>query len=335
MARAPNRAEKVDTMTPDGETLAFVDIGANLTDEMYQGVYFGKTKHGADLERVIDRARHAGCKKLLVTGGSLSDSEKAIELCRKFEVGSLGVYSDEHGAALLSFRPPAHAVEHLNKLVSLIERNRDRVAAIGELGLDADRTQFCDLETQKKYFELQLLLSRHFRLPLFLHMRDAETSFCEILGHTRDLWEAQGGVVHSFTDSEEALTRVLNLSPSLHIGINGCSLKTEENLQVVKSVPLERLHLETDAPWCDIRPTHAGFAILKDDLPTIAEEEKKKQKPQNWTPETQIKNRNEPCNIQHVARIVRQLVAPDVPFPAFTQIVCANSLRMFPLMAGK
>ncbi|KFG47195.1 hydrolase, TatD family protein [Toxoplasma gondii p89] len=401
---------------------AFVDIGANLTDDMYRGVYFGKERHPADLERVIARAKQAGCRKLMVTGGSLADSGRAIELCREFdpdgkflfatvgvhptrcsefepsshmhvgapphgpaaccsnlscandsssspsssssssspsssssssssspsssaggcgaeaavdaEVRSFGLYL-ESTKALLSFEPPAEAVEHLSKLASLIEKNRDRVVAVGEIGLDADRTQFCDLETQKKYFELQLLLSRYFRLPLFLHMRDAEAPFCEILARRRELWEAEGGVVHSFTDSLAALNSVLSLSPALHIGINGCSLKTEENLQVVKAIPLERLHLETDAPWCDIRPTHAGFAILTRELPSIAAEEKKKQKPQNWNPETQIKNRNEPCNIAHVARIVRQLVAPEMPFEAFTEAVCANSLRMFPLMAAK
>ncbi|KEP64252.1 UNVERIFIED_CONTAM: hydrolase, TatD family protein [Hammondia hammondi] len=314
---------------------AFVDIGVNLTDDMYRGVYFGKERHPADLERVIARAKQAGCRKLVVTGGSLSDSVRAIELCREFDpernflFATVGV----HPTRCNEFEPSS--LHHLSKLASVIERNRDRVVALGEIGLDADRTQFCDLDTQKKYFEFQLLLSRHFRLPLFLHMRDAEAPFCEILARTRELWEGQGGVVHSFTDSHAALKSVLSLSPALHIGINGCSLKTEENLQVVKAIPLERLHLETDAPWCDIRPTHAGFAILTRELPTIAAEEKKKQKPQNWKPETQVKNRNEPCNIAHVARIVRQLVAPDMPFEAFAAAVCANSLRMFPLMGAK
>lgn len=46
------------------------------------------------------------------------------------------------------------------------------------------------------------------------------------------------------------------------IGINGCSLKTEENLQVMAAVPLDRLLLETDCPWCEIRPSHAGELLL-------------------------------------------------------------------------
>jgi TatD DNase family protein len=64
-------------------------------------------------------------------------------------------------------------------------------------------------------------------------------------------------VVHSFDGSPAELRSLLEL-PSLSVGINGCSLRTEANLQVAASVPLGRLLLETDAPWCDIRQTHAG-----------------------------------------------------------------------------
>ena len=53
------------------------------------------------------------------------------------------------------------------------------------------------------------------------------------------------------------------LSRGLEIGLNGCSLKTEENCAVAAQVPLEKLHLETDAPYCDIRQTHFSHQFVK------------------------------------------------------------------------
>ena len=61
----------------------FVDIGVNLTDPMYQGEYNGSKKHEADLEDVLDRSRAQGLQKLIITGGNLEDSKKALELAKQ------------------------------------------------------------------------------------------------------------------------------------------------------------------------------------------------------------------------------------------------------------
>lgn len=71
------------------------DIGANLTDEMYQGVYHGSKKHEPDLDKVLRRAWDNGMDKMIITGGSLNDSKKAIDLANSdckflcFKFGSL------------------------------------------------------------------------------------------------------------------------------------------------------------------------------------------------------------------------------------------------------
>ena len=65
-----------------GKHLSSPDIGANLTDPMYQGLYHGSRKHDPDLPDVLDRALKHGLLKMIVTGGSLEDSQKALELAK-------------------------------------------------------------------------------------------------------------------------------------------------------------------------------------------------------------------------------------------------------------
>ena len=60
----------------------FLDIGVNLTDTMYQGEYHGKTKHQPDLDKVLERSWQNGLEKMIITGGSLEDAKKALEVAK-------------------------------------------------------------------------------------------------------------------------------------------------------------------------------------------------------------------------------------------------------------
>jgi len=86
------------------------------------------------------------------------------------------------------------------------------------------------------------------------------------------------------------------ISLGLYIGINGCSLKTQENLRVVKQLPLEKLLLETDCPWCDIRATHQGFTHVKTKFDSKPDKK--------YERGSCVKGRSEPCHIVQVAEIV-------------------------------
>lgn len=79
-------------------------------------------------------------------------------------------------------------------------------------------------------------------------------------------------------------------------GINGCSLKTEENLAVMAQIPVGRLLLETDSPYCDVRPSHAGKRYVSTTHPA---KDKKK-----YDEGMLVKGRNEPCNIVSVFEVV-------------------------------
>lgn len=66
--------------------------------------------------------------------------------------------------------------------------------------------------------------------------------------------------MHSFTGTAEEMAELMDLG--LFIGLNGCSFKTAENCEVAKAVRLDRLMLETDGPWCEVRPSHEGWKYL-------------------------------------------------------------------------
>jgi Tat protein secretion system quality control protein TatD with DNase activity len=118
--------------------------------------------------------------------------------------------------------------------------------AFGEIGLDYDRLFLTPKEQQLKYFEWQLDIAEEIQLPLFLHMRAACDDFERLLKPRLERLPKKG-LVHSFTGSEEELNRMLAMG--LDVGVNGCSLKTDENIDVVRKIPLERLQIETDGPW--------------------------------------------------------------------------------------
>jgi TatD DNase family protein len=90
------------------------------------------------------------------------------------------------------------------------------------------------------------------QLPLFLHSRAASEDFERLLKPRLEKLPRKG-LVHSFTGTMEEMRRMLDLG--LDVGVNGCSMKTEENIEVVREIPLERLQIETDGPWVsDGRP---------------------------------------------------------------------------------
>ncbi len=166
---------------------------------------------------------------------------------------------------------PGKTREIISELRALVESARSThpgaLVAFGEFGLDYDRLHYCSRKVQLHSFaaQLDLVLSLRPQPPLFLHSRAAHDDFVGLLkakfGARLEKLE-RGGVVHSFTGTAAEMRELAELG--LHIGTNGCSFKTEENCAVVRAIPLDRLMLETDGPWCEIRPTHAGWRHLLD-----------------------------------------------------------------------
>ncbi|CZT44852.1 related to deoxyribonuclease [Rhynchosporium secalis] len=324
----------------------FVDIGINLTDPVYNGIYFDKPRHEDDLSAVVQRAIDIGCEKLIVTGSDLEHSETAVKLAEKYPntcYATIGI----HPCNAQSLTP-----ETLISLKTLAEKSiEDNIAvAFGEIGLDYDRLELCPKETQLTAFSQQLSLAVDLQLPLFLHSRAAHADFLSLLSEHEDRLPKRG-VVHSFTGSLEEMRELV--ARGWHISVNGCSMKTEENCAVVKEIPLDRLHLETDGPWCEIRPSHTSSAILgkmREDLgfaPKLSgkgkgkggksgEEEEdtsmgwggwKSVKKEKWVEGVVVKGRNESCFIGRVAWAVAGIKGVSVKDVA--EAAWRNSVHMF------
>lgn len=205
--------------------------------------------------------------------------------------------------------------------LALEAKEAGHAVAFGEIGLDWDRLFLSPKETQLKYFEEQLELAVELQLPLFLHSRSCHDDFEALIKPRLDSLPKRG-LVHSFTGTLDEMHKLLQLG--FHIGINGCSMKTEENVTVVKEIPLDRLQIETDGPWCEIRASHASAKYLNG-APIMPKAVKK----EKWAPGLMVKGRNEPCTIPLVAHVVAKV--KDVTVEEVCRAAWTNSTRMFGL----
>eukprot|EP00741_Cyanophora_paradoxa_P022682 tig00021493_g21905.t1 len=300
--------------------MRFIDVGVNLNDDMFAGVYNEKKAHDPDHDLILKRAREAGVERAIVTAGFWEECNAALELVRRLAdvEGAPRLYNTigVHPTRCQEFETAEGGPDaHLARLQELIEANRGRVVAVGECGLDYDRLHFCPKEVQLKHFERQFELAERTGLPLFLHNRATGDDFADLVRRNRHRFKS--GVAHCFTGGLEEARALIDLD--LYIGVTGCSLKTEENLAVVREIPPERLILETDAPWCDIRPTHAGYKHVLTQWPSVKKEKFERGKT--------VKNRTEPCHIRQVAEVVAGVRGEEPA--ALAAAAYENSMRLF------
>ena len=206
-----------------------IDIGVNLTNKSLL----------ADIEAVLQRAANAGVTQMVVTGTTLAESTRAIELCTTYPqtlVSTCGIH-------------PHHASDWDT---DSYQQLRDMAAqpcvrAIGETGLDFNRN-FSPAPAQELAFEQQMELAVELQLPLFCHQRDAHDQFSSML---RDRRDSLGRiVVHCFTDTRAALMDYLDLD--CYIGVTGWICDERRGLELrelVSLIPQDRILLETDAPY--------------------------------------------------------------------------------------
>lgn len=194
-------------------------------------------------EIIIADAKKAGVQGFICVGTTPEDSEIAIRFVqdRPDCYVSIGIHPHEAEKYIGNKK-------QLQLLGDLVNESK-KVVAVGECGLDYYYLHSAR-EDQKRLLRLQIELAVEHNLPLIFHVRDAFEDFWPIF----DSYNGLRGVLHSFTADSRVLKQAL--SRGLYIGLNGIMTftKNEEQLLMAKTVPLDSLLLETDAPFLTPTP---------------------------------------------------------------------------------
>ena len=240
-------------------------------------------RYDADREAMIQRAQAAGIGHFVTIGCDLATSRAAVALAQKrpFISATVGVHP--------------HEVKHIqdgwyDELRTLAKS--ERVVAYGEIGLDY-HYDHSPRDVQRARFREQVHLARKLRLPIVIHTREAQEDTVAILKEEKA--GEVGGVFHCFSGdawlAKDALDLGFYLSFSGVITFQNATMLRD----IVKTVPLDRILVETDAPYLTPVP-HRG-------------------------------KRNEPAYVRHVADKIAELHGISVP--DVEEATSQNTKRLF------
>lgn len=191
---------------------------------------------------IMADAAAAGVTGFMCVGCALDDSKRAIKLAQAHDNvwASIGIHP--HEAAVHVANPAM-----LDEFAALAAQQK--VKAVGECGLDY-YYENSPREDQVKVLRFQFELAQKHDLPMIFHVREAFEDFWPIF----DEFKGVRGVIHSFTATQKELDDIL--SRDLYVGLNGIMTFTKQDAQLAaaKAVPLDRLVLETDAPFLTPAP---------------------------------------------------------------------------------
>ncbi len=241
-------------------------------------------RFGDDLAAVLARARAAGVAGLTVIGTRAADSEEAAALAAR-EPGiacAAGIHpNDVHEAE----------PDEWDRITRLLASGRAQ--AVGETGLDWYRDA-APRDLQREYFERHIRLAQRLGLPLVVHTRESISDALDMLREAL-IRGPLAVVLHSFTGTAAEAAEAIDLG--CHLGFAGMvTFRSAADLrEVAKTVPLERLLIETDSPFLSPEPFRG--------------------------------RRNEPAHLVHTARCLA--IARGESLEQFAAATAANARRLF------
>lgn len=237
-----------------------------------------------DADTALKNASEFGVERMITICTGHDDYQKVLNYVDQYKpvvFGTLGFHP--HDAKTLD----ASGEEIIRK-----NANHPRIVAIGEIGLDYFYEN-SPRDVQKDMFRKQLEIASEFKLPVEIHTRDAEADTFSILSEYRGRVR---GILHCFTSSMDLAKKALDLG--YNISFSGViTFKNADDLrEVVRFVPLDRMHVETDAPFLTPVPLRG--------------------------------KKNEPAFVKHVAEKVAEL--KNVKIEVLAEQLKKNALDMFP-----
>ena len=255
------------------------DTHAHLNDDKYDD----------DLDEVISRSFKGGVGKILVASYDMDSTRKALDISQKYENIYCSVGIHPHQAADYN----ESCAGELEQIISL---NKSKVVAIGETGLDY-HYDFSPKGAQIEVFKKHIELAARYNLPLIIHDRKAHDDALAIVteySKYKSLPERRG-VFHCFTGDANLALKLVELG--FYISIAGpVTFKNSRHAkEVVESIPLERLLIETDCPYLSPEPFRG--------------------------------RRNEPANVRLVALKIAEIL--DIPVEEVEKITYQNACRFY------
>lgn len=213
-----------------------------------------------DRQELLSSMKENGVETIVNVCATYESCQRVLELVQEypFMYAAVGIHPDEVGSL---------TEERFAQMKELFEKHKDKVVAVGEIGLD----YYWDNESheiQKKWFIRQLELARELDLPVNIHSRDAAADTFEIM---KQYAQGLDGVIHCYSYSREMAQEYVKMG--FYIGVGGVvTFKNGRRLkETVEAIPLTAVVLETDCPYLAPEP-YRGKRNNSSYLKYVAEE---------------------------------------------------------------
>lgn len=235
-----------------------------------------------DAESIAKNMKGDSLDSIVTISTTLDDSRANIDLAKRYKniYCAVGIYPEYSNSI---------TEDDLKKLEDLARE--DKVVAIGEIGLDFHGENF-DKEAQKRVFLRQIEIANALNLPFCVHSRSAADDVYEILSKNKNLI-TNNALMHCYSDGEAWIKKFVDLGLYISFSGNFTFKKYEQN--VVKSVPLDRLLVETDSPYLAPVPLRG--------------------------------TKNEPKNVKFVIEKIAQIL--DMPYNEVEKITTENAKKFY------